>query len=58
MLQVVDTKQPCYTCMLGGDDGRTLFMITAASSHPAQASVQRSGKILTTRVDVGHAGRP
>ena len=58
VLQVVDTEQPCYACMLGGDDGRTLFMITAASSHPAQASVQRSGKILTTRVDVGHAGRP
>ena len=39
-------------------DGRTLFMITAAYSLATEASVHRSGKILTTRVNVGHAGRP
>ena len=31
VVQVVDTQHPCYACMLGGPDGRTLFMITAAS---------------------------
>ena len=58
VLQIVDTQQRCFACMLGGDDGRTLFMVTAAYSLAAEASVHRSGKILTTRVAVGHAGRP
>jgi len=58
VLEVIETEQPCYACMLGGHDGRTLFMITAASSHPAQASTTRTGKILTARVAAGHAGRP
>ena len=58
VLQVIDTEQPCYACMLGGDDGRTLFMVTAADSHAAQASAQRTGRILTTVVPVGHAGTP
>ena len=58
VLDVVDTEQRCFACMLGGDDGRTLFMITAAYSLASEASVHRSGKILTTQVAVGHAGRP
>ncbi len=58
VLEVVDTEQRCFACMLGGDDGRTLFMITSAYSLAAEASVHRSGKILTTQVTVGHAGRP
>ena len=56
--EVLDTEQRCFACMLGGEDGRTLFMVTAAHSLAAEASVHRSGKILTTRVAVGHAGRP
>ena len=58
VVQVVDTQHPCYACMLGSPDGRTLFMITAASSLAAVASVERMGSILTTQVAAGHAGRP
>ena len=58
VLEVVDTEQRCFACMLGGADGRTLFMVTAAYSLAAEARVHRSGKILTTQVTVGHAGRP
>ena len=58
VLEVVVTDQRCFACMLGGEDGRTLFMITAAYSLATEASTRRSGKILTTRVAVGHAGRP
>ena len=54
----VATQDRCFACMLGGDDGRTLFMVTAEHSHHAKASVTRTGRILTTRVDVAHAGRP
>ena len=58
ILAEVATTQNCYACMLGGDDGRTLFMLTAKDSHSAEASTTRTGKILTTRVPVGHAGLP
>lgn len=58
VLEVIDTGQPCFACMLGGDDGRTLFMLTAASSdHEAAAEVQ-TGKILVAEVDSPRAGRP
>jgi sugar lactone lactonase YvrE len=58
VLSEVSTEQNCYACMLGGDDGRTLFMLTANDSHSAEASATRTGKILTTRVLAGHAGLP
>jgi sugar lactone lactonase YvrE len=58
ILQEVETEQHCYACMLGGADGRTLFMLTAAHSDAARASTTRTGKILTTRVGAAHAGRP
>jgi len=58
VLQVIDTQQPCFACMLGGPDGRHLFMLTAASSRPAIASAERTGRILVTTVEVPHAGLP
>jgi len=58
VLQVIDTQQPCFACMLGGPDGRHLFMLTAASSRPAIASAERTGRMLVTTVEVPHAGLP
>ena len=58
VLQVIDTQQPCFACMLGGPDGHHLFMLTAASSRPAIASAERTGRILVTTVEVPHAGLP
>lgn len=57
VLQVVDTGQPCYACMLGGDDGRTLFMLTAPTLA-GKDDGRPKGKILVAKVEVGHAGRP
>jgi sugar lactone lactonase YvrE len=54
----VETSQPCYACMLGGDDGRTLFALTAASASEAEVAAARSGKIETARVTSPRAGRP
>ena len=51
VLQVVAPGQNCYACTLGGEDGRDLFMVTAQSSHRAEASARRTGKIETLRVD-------
>ena len=56
--EVVETSQPCFACMLGGDDGRTLFAITAESSVEEIASKQRTGKIETYRAPSPRAGRP
>jgi sugar lactone lactonase YvrE len=55
VLEVIETGLPCYACMLGGEDGRTLFMLT---SQPDAAGGKPRGQIETARVDVGHAGRP
>lgn len=58
VLEVVDTGQPCFACMLGGDDGRTLFMLTAASSDHEAAAKAQTGKIVVAEVDSPRAGRP
>ena len=57
VLHVINTDQPCYACMLGGDDGRTLFMLTAPPLAP-EGDASPKGKLLIAKVDVGHAGRP
>jgi len=57
VLDVIDTGQACYACMLGGDDGRTLFMLTAAALG-APPSPGPTGKVIVATVDAGHAGLP
>lgn len=47
----------CFACMLGGDDRKTLFMITAPTSGD-KAAATRAGRIETVRVDVPGAGLP
>ncbi len=58
IIDLVTTDQPCYACMLGGPDGRTLFMCTAQTSVAALASQARTGHVLTARLAVGRAGLP
>jgi sugar lactone lactonase YvrE len=58
VLDVIETGDPCYACMLGGDDGRTLFMLTAPSSNHAAAAASPQGRLLTTVVDAPRAGLP
>jgi len=47
-----------YACMLGGDDGHTLFILTADDSSPDVVAGTATGAIYSTRVEVAHAGRP
>jgi sugar lactone lactonase YvrE len=56
--EIVDTGAPCYACMLGGEDGRTLFMLTAPPLTAEGAITTPQGKLLIAQVDVGHAGLP
>ena len=58
VIDVIDTGDPCFACMLGGEDGRSLFMLTARSSDPHLGGDARTGRVLATGVDSPHAGRP
>lgn len=58
VLEIVETGNPCFACMLGGADGRTLFMLTAPTSNAAQAAAARNGRIMTAGVKTGRAGQP
>ena len=59
VLQTVDVDRGCFACMLGGDDGRTLFIVATTWDQSAMSVAGgRTGQILRIRVDVPHAGRP
>lgn len=59
VLEVIETDgQPCFACMLGGDDGKTLFMLVAGGSDHEEAAREMAGRILVAQVDAPHAGRP
>ncbi len=49
----IEIGQPGYACMLGGNDGRTLFVFAADDAHGSG-----NATIRTLRVDVPHAGLP
>ena len=57
VLEAIDTGQACYACMLGGEDGRTLFMLTAAALGGDTAPAP-TGKVLVAAVEAGRAGLP
>ena len=59
VLQAVDVDRGCFACMLGGVDGRTLFIVATTWDESAMNVADgRTGRILRVRVDVPHAGRP
>jgi sugar lactone lactonase YvrE len=47
-----------FACALGGDDGRTLLLCTAPDFAEDARKAAREAVLLTTTVDVPHAGRP
>ena len=56
-LEVIDTGHPCYACALGGADGRSLFMLTAAPLGAEGADAAPTGRLLVTSV-ASPAARP
>lgn len=54
----VEVDQGAFACMLGGPDGRTLFILTAADSDPDVCRATRSARIETVTAPYPHAGRP
>jgi len=53
----VAVEHEAFACMLGGPDGRTLFICTAPDSDPAKTG-DRGGRIETVEVEVPRAGLP
>jgi sugar lactone lactonase YvrE len=54
----IKVETDAFACMLGGPDGRTLFVATAANSDPEKCIADRTGRIETTQVEVPRAGLP
>jgi sugar lactone lactonase YvrE len=49
-------SQPSFACMLGGEDGRTLYVATAPDFEPADRRARAEGRIEALRVDVPGVG--
>ena len=52
VLARIETEDPCIACALGGDDGRTLFIVTGEVTGAEEALAMRRGRIHATRVEV------
>jgi sugar lactone lactonase YvrE len=58
-LERIELDQFCFACMLGGEDGKTLFMNVADWNGPdAVGRGPRTGKVLITDAPAAHAGFP
>jgi sugar lactone lactonase YvrE len=58
ILDEIPTGMRVYACMLGGDDGRTLFLCAAPSFAEHERRPVREAQLLAVRVEVPHAGLP
>ena len=58
ILEVIDTGQLCFACMLGGDDGKSLFMLTGDSADAHTAAAAPTGRVLVAEVESPRAGLP
>jgi sugar lactone lactonase YvrE len=54
----VPTEQLAIACMLGGEDRRTLFILTAPSTEAEECRKLRGARIETLAVEVAGAGLP
>lgn len=58
VLERVPVSTQAFACMLGGDDRRTLFVLTAEAALPDEARAKMTGRIEIVRVEVPGAGLP
>jgi len=57
VLDSIGLDRGCFACALGGDDGRTLFLVANEWSGSAgMASGARAGQVLTVRTSAAGAG--
>jgi sugar lactone lactonase YvrE len=59
ILDVAEADRGCFACMLGGEDGRTLFINVAEWDGPDGIFKKpRTGQVLAHDAPAPHAGRP
>jgi sugar lactone lactonase YvrE len=59
VLQTIDLDRGCFACMLGGLDGRTLFLVAREwSGMEGTAEGARTGQLLTAPAPASGAGWP
>jgi sugar lactone lactonase YvrE len=61
VLQRIELDEFCFACMLGGDDGKTLFMLVAewrGVERMKELFSSHTGQVLAARAPAPHAGRP
>ena len=55
----IKAEQGVFACMLGGEDRRSLYLLTASTADPASnPAVARTGRIEVVKVDAPGAGLP
>jgi sugar lactone lactonase YvrE len=61
VLERIELDRACFACMLGGPEGKTLFLMTADWLGPERLGElfrSRTGQVQAVDVDVPHAGWP
>jgi sugar lactone lactonase YvrE len=59
VLQTIDLDRGCFACMLGGPDGKTLFMVTQEwSGMESPTDGERTGQLLTAPAPAAGASWP
>jgi sugar lactone lactonase YvrE len=59
VLQTIELDLGCFACMLGGEDGRTLFMVAQEwGGAESMAESRRAGQILTVEATAPGVGWP
>jgi sugar lactone lactonase YvrE len=59
VLQTIELDRGCFACMLGGPDGKTLFMVTQEwSGMESPTDGERTGQLLTAPAPAAGASWP
>jgi len=58
VLQTIDAGLGCFACMLGGTDGRTLFIMAAGWPAAMDPTGPRTGQVLTAPAPAAGVGWP
>jgi sugar lactone lactonase YvrE len=59
VLQTIEVDRGCFACMLGGEDGSTLFVVAREwRGTESAADEERSGQLLLAEAPAPHAGWP
>lgn len=59
VLQTISLDRSCFACVLGGENGKTLFMMTADwQGASSMADGAKTGKLLTIRAPAASVGWP